>query len=254
VQSAAGRIFFEMPANRRASSWNAYVCSGTVVEDAASGVSVVITAAHCVYDDVNKAFARNVLFIPDQDGTTGSGTDRDCTNDPYGCWVPAFGVVDSDWSSRKWPDNIPWDHAYYVVPVAGAQVGGPSSVPDSLEAAVGALRVSFATPTTGMRVHALGYPGDRDPDLRHCADALTAQDSTNWWIAACTLQGGASGGPWLQPFENGDGVVVSVNSWGYATSPGMAGPRLDDGTASCLHGIASSSATVATDRGVVATC
>ena len=95
VQNAAGRIYFEMPTNNRARSWAAYVCSGTVAEDATTGRSVIITAAHCVYDDVHKAFARNVLFIPNQDGTTGTRTDTNCGNDPMGCWTPSFGVVDT---------------------------------------------------------------------------------------------------------------------------------------------------------------
>ncbi len=66
--------------------WNGYVCSGTVVQDGTEGISIILTAAHCVYDDVNKAFAQNVLFIPNQDETTGAGTDQDCSNDPLGCW------------------------------------------------------------------------------------------------------------------------------------------------------------------------
>jgi hypothetical protein len=117
LQNAAGRLYFEMPSNaRRRGPWNGYVCSGTVAtEEDYNGRSIIVTAAHCVYDDVNKAFARNVLFIPDQAGTTGTGTDRNCSNDPLGCWVPSLGVVDVNWTTRTFPDNIAWDYAYYVV-------------------------------------------------------------------------------------------------------------------------------------------
>jgi len=88
VQTAAGRIYFEMPTNKRKNRWAGYVCSGTVTTDPTDNDrSVIITAAHCVYDDANKAFARNVLFIPDQNGTSGSGTDTNCSNDPLGCWA-----------------------------------------------------------------------------------------------------------------------------------------------------------------------
>ena len=40
--------------------------------------------------------------------------------------------------------------------------------------------------------------------------------------------------------EKGIGPVISVNSWGYINSPGMAGPMLNDGvsTASCLFATA----------------
>jgi hypothetical protein len=36
------------------------------------------------------------MFIPNQAGTTAGGTDRTCSNDPLGCWVADFGVVDAD--------------------------------------------------------------------------------------------------------------------------------------------------------------
>ena len=34
----------------------------------------------------------------------------------------------------------------------------------------------------------------------------------------------SSGGPWIQS-ATGAGPVLSVNSWGFTTSPGMAGPK-----------------------------
>lgn len=64
VQEAVGRLLFTMPDGD-------YICSATAVADAAAdGRSVVLTAAHCAYDDHNKAFASNALFIPNQDGTS----------------------------------------------------------------------------------------------------------------------------------------------------------------------------------------
>jgi hypothetical protein len=61
---------------------------GTSVQRVKPAWHQFYTASHCVYDNVNMAFARNVLFIPDQADTTGTGTDFNCNNDPYGCWVP----------------------------------------------------------------------------------------------------------------------------------------------------------------------
>ena len=54
-------------------------------------------------------------------------------------------------------------------------------------------------------------------------------------MPSCELSGGASGGPWVQPMDtdSGSGDVISVNSWGYTTAPGMAGPKLN-GSAECL--------------------
>ncbi|MGW8370071.1 MAG: hypothetical protein ACWGPN_15510, partial [Gammaproteobacteria bacterium] len=248
VQTAAGRIYFQMPSNaRRRGPWSAYVCSGTAVTDNTTGRSTILTAAHCIYDDVNKAFARNVRFIPDQAGTNGTRTDTNCDNDPLGCWVPSFGVVDREWTIRTFPDNIPWDYGFYVVPDAGAHAG--SSAPEALDSAVAALDVSFATPYVEDSVpgagspdftHALGYSYSDDPNFMYCAEDMTRQGSVNWWLSSCGLSGGSSGGPWVQPLISGSGPVISVNSWGYSNQPGMAGPRLDVSSANCVFTMAKS--------------
>jgi hypothetical protein len=255
VQTAIGRIYFEMPQNKQKTRWAGYVCSGTAVTDTAGSVSIVLTAAHCVYDDANKAFARNVLFIPNQAGTTGSGTDRTCANDPLGCWAPSHGVVDSDWSSRTWPNNIPWDFAYYVVPTSGAHTPGFTSVSDSLEQAAGTLGIQFTPPSVGDYTHALGYSYSEDPKLMYCAESMATEGSANWWLSQCGLSGGSSGGPWIQPMNTstGSGPVVSINSWGYSNQPGMAGPKLSGTSAECLFADAQTKSPNATG-GYVSSC
>lgn len=244
VQYTAGRLYFEMPRNSKwTGPWVGYVCSGTVVTDGTSGRSIIQTASHCVYDDANKAFARNVMFIPDQEGTTASGTDLNCNNDPLGCWVPSFGVVDKNWAIRTFPDNIAWDYAYYVVADSGAHLGN-DQVSGTLDSAVDSFSVSFSEPNhdTPASDHsdytfALGYSYSDDPNLMYCAeDMATEQGQVDWWLGSCGLSGGSSGGPWLQPMDTGTGVgtLISVNSWGYTNSPGMAGPMLFNNSASCL--------------------
>lgn len=244
IQTAAGRLFYEMPTDRRLRRWAGYVCSGTVTTDGATGRSIIITAAHCVYNDEYKAFARNVLFIPNQDQTTGAATDSNCDNDPVGCWIASFGVVDTNWTTRTFPDNIPWDYAYYVVDDTGAHTGN-SSVPEALEDAVGSFDVSFAAPavddgtagpTTADYTHALGYSYSDDPFFMYCAEDMTTEGTDNWWLSECGLSGGSSGGPWIQPMDSatGSGPLMSVNSWGYTTQPGMAGPKLNGTSAECL--------------------
>ena len=241
IQTAAGRIYFEMPQDRRFRRWAGYICSGTVVTDSTTGRSVIQTAAHCVYDDVYKAFARNVLFIPNQDQTTGTGTDLNCSNDPIGCWAPSFGVVDVDWTTRSFPDNIPWDWGYYVVSDTGAHSGSAASS-DALDQAVPPMTVNFGNVAaddgadgagTPDFTHAMGYSGSDDPFFMYCAEDMTDYDSANWLQAQCDLSGGSSGGPWIQPLTNGAGPLMSVNSWGYTGSPGMYGPKLNNGEAQC---------------------
>lgn len=241
VSKASGRIYFEMPTittyRKRGTTitWNGYVCSGTVASDGdVGGRSVIITAAHCVYDDVSKMFARNVMFIPNQNATTGTGTDGDCGNDPMGCWVPSFGVVDTEWTNKTFPANIPWDYAFYVVDDAGAHLGTAVSSNHQLDVVAGSLLVQFTPPESGTFTHALGYSYSQDPSLRYCAENLGVESSyQDWWFGSCSLSGGASGGPWVQPLTEGTGPIVSVNSWGYTTQPGMGGPRLSDNTAAC---------------------
>lgn len=242
IIQATGRLLYEMPTDRRLRRWSAYVCSGTVANDLTSGRSVIITAAHCVFEDNYKAFARNVIFIPNQDGTTGASTDSNCSNDPVGCWAPSFGVVDNNWTTRSFPDNIPWDYAYYVVNDTGAHSGSNSNS-DALDIAVGSIDVDFSAPNVNDGVasasssdftHGLGYSYSDDPYFMYCAEDMTTQGTDNWWLSSCGLSGGSSGGPWIQPLNNGVGPLISVNSWGYTTSPGMAGPKLNGTSASCL--------------------
>lgn len=273
VDTAAGRIYFEMPSNaKRKGPWNGYVCSGTVVTDGTSGRSIVITAAHCVYDDVNKAFARNVLFIPKQ--YQAGATDRNCLNDPLGCWKPSFGVVDADWANRTWPANIPWDFAYYVfddlkdaahlVNSGGTLVASAAA----LDVVAGSLGVTFGVDlTNNLATDALGYSYSQDPNFRYCSEPLatpsdefaTGAGSYPYrWLNSCDLSGGASGGPWLQPAGTGVGPIISVNSWGWSNQPGMAGPILNR-EASCLFEAAKNGdlglwSFPSGDQGVIGTC
>lgn len=259
VQTASGRLYFEMPDDSNRTTWSGYVCSGTVATDGTGDRSVILTAAHCVYDDVNKAFARNTLFIPDQAGTTGSGTDLYCGNDPMGCWVPSFGVVDANWANvadpdKSFPENMAWDFGLYVVADVGAHLGA-SALSDALDVAAKSLPVSFAAPyhdvanSSSDYTYAFGYSYKEDPQLRYCAEDMTTEQTSfavSWWLDNCGLTGGSSGGAWLQPMDEdtGTGTIVSFNSWGYVFNgtelPGMAGPNL----VSPLHGGTSSASCI----------
>merc|ERR1712166_533500 len=234
IQNVVGRIYFEMNGGQ------SYVCSGTVVQDEQADRSIILTAAHCVYDDAQKAFAQDVLFIPNQAGTTGSGTDSNCDNDPLGCWAASFGVADTDWASRSFPANIPWDYAMYVVEAVGAREG-PSTradgtaIQDSLEIAVlvpgsNIPEVSFEAAVSDPMpfTYALGYSYKDDPNFHHCGKELSLRNG-GLFLDNCLLSGGASGGPWIQGNAQ-DHKLISVNSWGYSdgVTPGMGAPRLDN--------------------------
>ncbi|MCH7584195.1 MAG: hypothetical protein IH941_03435 [Acidobacteria bacterium] len=242
VQTAAGRILFRM-------SGVDYVCSGTAVTDSTSGRSIILTAAHCVYDDIAKVFASNAIFIPSQDDGGGDRTDFDCLNDPFGCWSVDHGVVDVNWTTRVFPNNIAWDYSYYVVSDSGAHSG--SSANEALDVAVGTLAADFTMPATGATTTAFGYSYSNDPDFMYCQEPMGTNGPANYWLDSCDLSGGSSGGPWLQPLDNGSGPVISLNSWGYTTRSGMAGPKLHDNSAQLLFDVATFSDIASADRGFV---
>lgn len=269
IRYATGRLFYEMPSNPRRKRWGGYVCSGTVVSDSTTGRSLILTASHCVYDDSNKAFARNVLFIPDQHNTSGSGTDTNCGNDPIGCWVADFGVVDENWTTSTFPGNVAWDYAFYVVSDTGAHSEGLTPTTDALDAAVTAFTIGWEAPpvtndgTAGASTpdftHGMGYSYADDPNFMYCAEDMENMDAANWWLPSCGLSGGSSGGPWLQPFNGSaaSSTVISVNSWGYTTSPGMAGPKLFGTSAHCVYSAAQTESAMGSadgDEGYVASC
>jgi hypothetical protein len=248
VAQSAGRILFEF-----ADGW--YVCSGTVVADTTTGRSIVLTAAHCIFDDVAKEFARAAVFIPNQDDGDNDRSDFDCSNDPYGCWILDHGVVDVNWTTRTFPDNVAWDYGYYVVSDSSSHsVTDLASLGDaSLESVVGPMTQSFDPPAVGSDAHALGYSYDVDPELMYCKESLSTNGTENYWLSRCDMSGGSSGGPWVQPLteSTGNGPVFSVNSWGYTFQSGMAGPKLHGTSASQLFAFAKVSDLTTSDRGFV---
>lgn len=89
---------------------------------------------------------------------------------------------------------------------------------------------------------ALGYSEESDPSFQYCSNKLSTingiDDYTNLWIKNCGIHGGASGGPWtINMDDSGVGTIVSLSSWGYSKSFGVAGPvlRTESGSyAECL--------------------
>ena len=120
-----------------------------------------------------------------------------------------------------------------------------------LDLAAGSLDVEFQMPevddgdasaTSPDFTHALGYSYSDDPNFMYCAEDMTTEGMVNWWLPNCGLSGGSSGGPWVQPMDvgSGDGPIISVNSWGYTSAPGMAGPILWNSSAECIYELAKS--------------
>jgi len=210
VQQTTGKVLFTLGTSN-------YVCSASAVVDSLGGYSLVLTAGHCVYDDVANAFATNWVFFPayeDNPVLSCAGSDR--------CFT-AMGLVTTEgWADR----DFEHDYAFAVIaPRSGVL----------LESGYGTQGIAF---NQGERlgVYSFGYPHARPfngNDLIYCAG--TAKDdpygSTTQGLA-CKMTGGSSGGPWLADFSegNGTGLLYSVNSYKYRNDKNtMYGPYLGSG-------------------------
>jgi len=138
--------------------------------------------------------------------------------------------------------------AYYVVDDDGAHTGNDFGCDNDALDCLGDIEADFENPTAMKfdtdRIHAVGYPYDQDPNFMFCSDIVSLDIDTSVtpsesypWVANCEMTGGSSGGAWIKNVEDDNPKIVSVNSWGFVSSPGMSGPRL--GTpAQCVFNIA----------------
>ena len=209
VQQTTGKVLFTMGSSN-------FVCSGSVVVDGLSGHSLVLTAGHCVYDDVANAFATNWVFFPAYEENpvlSCAGSDR--------CFTATGLVTTEGWADR----DFEHDYAFAVIaPRSGAL----------LEDDFGTQGIAF-NQGERLAVHSFGYPHARPfngNDLIYCA-GTTKDDpfgSTTQGLA-CKMTGGSSGGPWLADFSEatGTGLLYSVNSYKYQNDKNtMYGPYLGD--------------------------
>ena len=274
IKTSTGRILFFFDNHP-------FVCSGTVLEDPLHDRTIILTAGHCAYQyrDIGGRFAEHALFIPNQSDTRGDKSDELCSNDPLGCWSTAFAVVDYEWTTKNFPQSVPYDYAMYVIPndPAAHEGGfiheGQPELSKILEEILEPIPIDFnwELPLSSIHMdvpgeftHGLGYSFDKDPAFRYCAGEMSTKFGIstyeNLWLGICEMTGGSSGGPWLKDTDtDGRGTVVSINSWGYASSGGMAGPNFNTAMGSkveCLYEVAKTTSfeSMIGQRGIVADC
>jgi hypothetical protein len=240
VDGAVGKALFSMGGSY-------YVCSATVIDDGAStgsGYALILTAAHCVYDEAAGEFAGNWMFVPDYDAAPAQLTTSGsfCTDTAYGCWTaspadPTSGMaVDSGYASAGGFNDQAVLYDFAVVRVGLGGHGGGSE----LDAVVAEQGYDFSAVAMDGSVsgYAFGYPAEKrykGNDLIYCAgpvdgDPLNVEET--YRLDGCKLNGGSSGGAWFSPFDegSGSGTLISVNSYGYSGINAMHGPVLNEHT------------------------
>jgi hypothetical protein len=218
VQEATGRVLFTMGSSN-------YVCSGAVASDTRTGYSLVLTAAHCAFDERTGNFATNWMFVPNYQASP----TFTCANTKYGCWTASSLVVHSGYATAGGFNSqaIQHDWAFAVVG-SGGKGGG------QLDATVGSFTFSSSSHSDGTQVYAFGYPAAqkyKGRDLIYCAGPTFSdpyQGGVTYGLT-CDMTGGSSGGPWFTDFNTstGIGTLSSVNSYGYTGINAMHGPKFN---------------------------
>lgn len=218
VKEATGKVYFEM-------GGGAYVCSGSVATDNVTGRSLVLTAAHCAYDETNGEFATNWLFIPDFD----QSPTFTCAQTEYGCWTATALVVHSGYATAGGFNTQATLHDFAFAVVGG----GGHSRSAQLDSTVGSFALSIGgLDSVGDRAYSFGYPAAqkyKGNDLTYCAGSIFEDpynDELTWGLP-CKMTGGSSGGPWFSGFStsSGSGSLSSLNSYGYSGVSAMHGPK-----------------------------
>lgn len=184
-----GKVFFTIPGR------GDFVCSATVVRS--GGRSLVLTAGHCVYDDVARRFASRWMFVPAyRNGAR-----------PFGGWVARRLATTSQFRSTA---NLRFDVGVAVV----RRNGNGRAVQDR----VGGRGIAFSK-RRDLRYRAFGYPAQGRFDgerLYRCNSRLARSDDPpgrgpRTIGIDCDMTGGASGGGWVV----GKGVLASITSYAY---------------------------------------
>ncbi len=229
VLKTTGKVLFQMGGSY-------YVCSASVVEDGNStnDYSLILTAAHCAYDETNNKFATNWMFIPDYDSKPAALTTNGsfCADTLYGCWTAHTLTAHDGYASAGGFNDEAVAHDFAFVKVlAGGRNG------TQLDATVGTQAIAFGEVGSSNLVYAFGYPAAqkyKGNDLVYCAGPVGTDPNAGGttYRIACGMTGGSSGGPWFSSFttEGGTGVLTSVNSYGYRGDSSMYGPKFNTTT------------------------
>lgn len=210
---AAGKLFFNEPGGT-------FICSASLIKR-----GIVVTAAHCVANYGQKQFYSNWQFVPAY--RNGSA--------PYGvwtvrqAWIPTVYYNGTD-NCAVYGVVCPDDVAVLILNTQNNNYAGTT---------VGWFGYWYGGGFTSNglgEITQLGYPVGLDSAAymeRNDSYGYKSSSESNDTIIGSNMNGGSSGGPWVENFglpssltgeTNGSfpnsNVVVGVTSWGYtATGP-----------------------------------
>ncbi len=210
-----GKMFFTTPGE------GDFVCSASTIDD-----RIVLTAAHCLFTSEpgpapDPGFHTNIIFVPGYDGSKASLKKQR----PFGTWASTVSVVPNNWINTE--GSLPSRTDYGVFVVADQSIGG--SVKKL--AAVSGQYKTVTNHLSDTHVTMLGYPCNLDDcDIMQRVDSSDHRlppgfgDAQNAYEYGSDMEGGSSGGPWLENFGTGEPIsgtntnrnrVVAVTSYGY---------------------------------------
>ncbi|MEU8552254.1 trypsin-like peptidase domain-containing protein [Streptomyces roseoverticillatus] len=154
-------------------------CSASVVHSPKG--DLIVTAAHCVYQD---GFRTDIAFVPGyRDGVA-----------PYGVWVPVSVDIDPEWAADRDPDHD----------VAFLRVRRPGTDTRAIEQVTGAERIRFRPPV-GRQTRVTGYPVTEERPVS-CQNATKSLSPTQLRFDCADLPNGTSGGPFLTDVDPATGL------------------------------------------------
>lgn len=222
IVKISGKVLFSMGGSD-------YICSGTVVTENNSNVSVVLTAGHCVVEN-DGTFATFWEFIPSFD-SKGTYT---CSASLYGCWVADSLYAHKSFATAGSFNNTAVQYDWGFARVSTGGLSGNAKLDDT----VGSLGIQYSGVAKGDTLWAFGYPAAgkyHGYDLTYCKGPIGTDANTGntTWSMACDMTGGSSGGPWVESSDvtKASGTILSsLNSYGYSGVKNMYGPKFNSNT------------------------